>query len=157
MAQAQDISCLPFVGEILERFAINTMTVQIRFCHTCGFRYKAAWLADKLAELMPGTQIISTPVDHPLGSFVVSVNGEVIYEKSRSFHGSNPQPTPTDIEELVKLMAPRGLTAEELADFRELHQAQIVAGPSPPWSVKIFNPRTGSPRRDEERKKWCFW
>jgi len=127
------------------------MMIDIQFCHTCGFRYKAQWLADKLTELLPNSQITSSPVSWPLGSFVVSSNdGKVLYEKNKSFHGSNPQPTPEEVQALVMKLAPRGLTEEEILDFDKLHQAQITAGASPPWAVKHFNPRTGSPMRQKE-------
>ena len=121
----------------------NTMTIEITFCHTCGFRYKAQWLADKLTELLPDDIVTLTPVSSPLGSFVVSWNGKTVYEKSRSFHASEPQPTPSEIDALVSQLGPRALLPEELDDFSQFHKGQIVAGPSPPWAVKHFDPRTG--------------
>ena len=126
-------------------------TIEITFCHTCGFRYKAHWLAERLRQRLPGATVTETPVTAPLGSFVVLVDGKVVYEKSRSFHGSDPQPTPSDVQELVRSLTWKSLTLEEVNDFSELHQAQIVAGASPPWAVKKFNPRTGSPSRQETR------
>merc|ERR1712216_862864 len=85
-------------------------SINVTFCHTCGFRYKAQWLAYKLSELLPSTtRVTTTPVTAPLGSFVVSVDGNVVYEKSRSFHGTNPQPTPSEVDELVRSIASRAL------------------------------------------------
>ena len=120
-------------------------SIDIRFCHTCGFRYKAQWLGSKLLGLLgPAANVTITPVASPLGSFVVTVGGHVAYEKDRSFHGGAPQPTPADVDTLVAQLTGQSLSPEERAEYQAMHRAQIRAGPSPPWSVKLFDPRTGA-------------
>lgn len=130
-------------------------TVDVRFCHTCGFRYKAHWLASTLRDLLPSTaKVTLTPVSAPVGSFMVSCDGKTVYEKSRQFHGSAPQPTPEEIDTLVQRLAPRSLTPAELADYRLIHRGQMKAGMSPPWAIKMFDPRTGAPVNGVDFSEW---
>ena len=120
-------------------------TFEVRFCHTCGFRYKASWLANILSTRLPTAKVTLNPVTAPLGSFVVYKDGKTAYEKSRSFHADEPQPTPREINTLVQQLTSQKLTPKELAEYQALHKGQIKAGASPPWAIKVFDPHTGDP------------
>jgi len=130
------------------------MVIDVCFCHTCGFRYKAKWLVDLLSARLPHTTVTITPVTAPLGSFTVAVDGEMAYEKSCSFHAGEPQPTPDEVGALVCQLTHLALAPAELADYRQLHAGQAKAGMSPPWAIKVFDPRTGAPVRGARFDDW---
>jgi len=144
----------PTDSTLSQKTRTHICVVDIRFCHTCGFRYKAAWLAGILSKQLPTTKVTLSPVTTPLGSFVVSVNGKSIYEKSRSFHADEPQPTPKEINSLVQNLTSQALTPKQLLEYQALHKGQIKAGMSPPWAVKLFDPHTGAVINNARFEDW---
>ena len=151
MAATDSPTHCPFSKKLADKDVRN---VDVRFCHTCGFRYKAAWLAGSLSKRLPSTKVTLSPVTSPLGSFVVRVNGSTIYEKSRSFHADEPQPTPKEITSLVQNLTSQALTPKELREYQALHKGQIKAGMSPPWAIKMFDPHTGAVINNVRFEDW---
>ena len=75
----------------------------------------------------------ATPIETK-GKMFIRVNGEQVYSKG-GFNATNPQPTPTEVDELmISLTTAAGkampLTDEEKTTFQAMHEAQIKAGKS---------------------------
>ena len=78
---------------------LEEISVEIRHCSTCGFRSRAAKLAE---ELKIALGIEASLVTGDLGSFDVFVNGELLFSKQETGRFPNPEEIVEMIEEYVK-------------------------------------------------------
>ena len=64
------------------------------------------------------------------GRMQIFVNGSMIYSKG-GFNPSNPQPTPSEAENLIAELFPDlPMTSDESSAFQKLHAEQIIRGQS---------------------------